>query len=405
MWEGRPVFPVFVGSITGVMLRRDTQNLRLPVPELRRLRLPEEFTETPGSIQRSRRLTVIRDQLRQANRRAAGPFSHPFATRGALSTLREQICDVSRIADAVLLNAECADDHRIHELYADLLSLLQTQQRWTERLENQIWRLESQATLVKRLQQQLAERTSGSDWLWELCEVVARETQALPSGLLLLPEPGHRVLLTNEQLSSSAAWSLEQARLAVFSAVTLLPDVRGADIVAQTLQASAVAWLQLTERDYATSAFAESKWCQREAIANPAPEMSQLIHLAGLILSKSDALSINAAGMIAPPEIERFYGALSGAFEAEPIPVEDSVMARAICQSLGLTTVEPQNLHVNTGANDDAAIVLTHKLRWHHGTTGDSGQPAMVTRSRIKRPHFAVNHSPKTSLTVFARED
>lgn len=375
------------------------------MPELRRLRLPAEFTETPESIQRTRRLTVIRDQLRQANRRAAGPFSHPFATRGSLSTLREQICDVSRIADAVLLNAESADDHRIHELYADLLSLLQTQQRWTERLENQIWRLESQATLVKRLQQQLAERASGSDRLWELCEVVARETQALPTGLLLLPEPGHRVLLTNGQLSSSASWSLEQARIAVFSALTLLPEVRGADIVAQTLQASAAAWLKFTERDYATSAFAESKWCQREAIANPTAEVSRLISLTGLVLSKADALSMNAVGMIAPPEIERFYSALPVAMEAEPMPIDDSEMTRAICQSLGLTTAEPQNSKVPLGANDDAAIVLTHKLRWHHGTKGDSSQPAPATRSGVRRPHFAVTNTPITSLTVFARED
>ncbi|MCA9008185.1 MAG: hypothetical protein KDB01_00490 [Planctomycetaceae bacterium] len=375
------------------------------MPESRRLRLPEEFTETPESIQRTRRLTVIRDQLRQANRRAAGPFSHPFSTRGSLSKLREQICDVSRIADAVLLNAESADEHRIHELSADLLSLLQTQRRWTERLENQIWRLESQAAFVKRLQQQLNERSSGSDRLWELCEVVARETQALPTGLLLLPEPGHRVLLSNGQLSSSASWSLEQARLAVFSAVTLLPEVRGADIVAQTLQSSAAAWLQLTERDEATSVFAESRWCQREAIANPTAEVSRLISLTGLVLSKADALSMNAVGMIAPPEIEKFYGALPLALDAEPMPVEDSVMARAVCQSLGLTTAEPQNFSVRPEANDDAAIVLTHKLRWHRGTTGDSSQPAPTARSRVRRPHFAVTHSPITSLTVFARED
>lgn len=375
------------------------------MPESRRLRLQEEFTEPPESVRRARRLTVLRDQMRQANRRAAGPFSHPFATRGSLSKLREQICDVSRIADAVLLNAESADENRIHELYADVKSLLQTQQHWTERLENQIWRLESQAALGKRIQQQLTERSSGSDRLWELCDVIARETQALPTGLLLLPEPGHRVLLTGEHLSSSASWSLEQARLAVFSAVTLLPEVRGADIVARTLQTSAAAWLQFAERDYETSAFADSRWCQREAIANPNAEMSRLISLTGLVLSKSDTLSMSATGMIAPPEIEKFYSALPAAIEAESIPVEDSVMARAICQSLGLMTDDSQNLNVNVDAEDDAAIVLTHKLRWHAGTTGDSGQRAPATRSRIKRPHFAMTNSPITSLTVFARED
>ena len=69
------------------------------------LRLAEEFVQTPDTIRRARRLEVLQDQLQRANRRAAGPFSHPFATRESLSKLREQIRDVSRVADAVMLNS------------------------------------------------------------------------------------------------------------------------------------------------------------------------------------------------------------------------------------------------------------------------------------------------------------
>ena len=369
------------------------------------LRLAEEFVQTPETMRRSRRLGVLQDQLQLANRRAAGPFSHPFSTRGSLSKLREQIRDVSRVADAVMLNAESASDHRITELCADLRSLLLTQQRWTDRLENQIWRLESQASLMRRLQRLLVDRSPGNDRLWELCEAIARETQALPSGLLLLPEPGHRVLLANDHMSARAAWSLEQARLAVFSGVTLLPDVRGADIVAQTLQASSTDLLEIAGRDHDTSVFAESLWLQRPAIAGPTEDVSRLINLAGTVLKATDTLSQTALDRIVPPAIEEFYGGLSVSIEAGSLAEEDMTMARAICHALGLPFTNPQTNIVAPAATDDAAIVLTHKLRWHDGTTNDAAERPQSTRARMKRPHFAATNSPAPSLTLFAREE
>ena len=57
------------------------------------LRLAEEFARTPDTVRRLRRLENLQDQLHRAHRRAAGPFSHPFATGGSLSKLREQIRD------------------------------------------------------------------------------------------------------------------------------------------------------------------------------------------------------------------------------------------------------------------------------------------------------------------------
>ena len=369
------------------------------------LRLAEEFVQTPETMRRSRRLQVLQDQLQLANRRAAGPFSHPFASRGSLSGLREQIRDVSRVADAVMLNAESASDYRINELCADVRSLLQTQQRWTDRLENQIWRLESQASLMQRLQRLLLDGSPGNDRLWELCDVIARETQALPSGLLLLPEPGHRILLANDHISSRASWSLEQARLAVFSGVTLLPDVRGADIVAQTLKALSSDLLELARRNHDASVFAEPSWMKRIAIAGPVEEVSRLINLAGTVLTAIDTLSQTAMDFILPPAIEEFYGGLSVAIEANSIGVEDIAMARAICQTLGLPLKNSETGSVDRAATDDAAIVLTHKLRWHDGTANEAVERPQFTRACMRRPHFATSNSPTAPLTLFARDE
>ncbi len=369
------------------------------------LRLAEEFVQTPESLRRSRRLEVLQDQLQRVNRRAAGPFSHPFATCGSLSKLREQIRDVSRVTDAVMLNAESASDQRMHELCSDLRSLLQTQQRWTDRLENQIWRLESQVSLMRRLQQLLLDPSPRNDRLWELCEVIARETQALPSGLLLLPEPGHRVLLTPDHVSSRASWSLEQARLAAFSAVTLLPDVRGADIVAQTLHASSLSLLEFAGQDHAMSVFSEPLWMHRAAIAGPTDEVSRLIHLAGVVLTATDTLSLNSVDHIVPPAIEEFYAGLSGAIETNSFPDEDTAMARAICLSLGLPGATSRTTSAGPSATDDAAIVLTHKLRWHDGAAHDSASQHTLPRSRMRRPHFAAPDAAAPALSLFVRED
>ena len=370
------------------------------------LRLAEEFARTPDTVRRLRRLENLQDQLHRAHRRAAGPFSHPFATGGSLSKLREQIRDVSRVADAVLLNSESASDHRINDLCSDLKSLLQTQQRWTDRLENQIWRLESQASLMRRLQQLLLERSPDSDRLWELCEAIARETQALPSGLLLLPEPGQQILLSQNRVTSPVSWLLEQARLAVFSGVTLLPDVRGADIVAQTLQASSSQLLEFAGRDYGASVFAEARWIQRAAFAGPTEKkMARLIRMAGHVLLATDSLSLTAVDRIVPPAIQEFYGGLSVSIEANSSADEDIAMAHAICHTLGLPIAKSQPISVDPAAIDDAAIVLTHKLRWHDGTLNDSTQQSASAQSRMRCPHFAATGPSKTSLTVFSSEE
>lgn len=375
--------------------------------EVSTLLLSDESLRTPETMRRTRRLEVLQNQLQQANRRAAGPFSHPFAVRGTLAKLSEQIRDVSRVTDAVMLNAETASDQRVHEICSDIRSLLQTQQRWTDRLENQIWRLESQTSLMRRLQKLLQDRSPGNDRMWELCETIARETQALPTGLLLLPEPGHRVLLSNDPLTSRVSWSIEQARLAVFAAITVLPKVRGADIVAQTLHAASSHLLEFAGREIDASVFSESQWMQRDVIANPNQQQSRLIEQAGHVLSATDSLSLTALDLFVPPAIEDFYRGLLATIESSSLNDEDLTMAHAICDTLGLSAANSNSRpdNVDAVAVDDAAIVLTHKLRWHDGEPRHAAKPAGASRSRLRRPHFAVTGGAAVALTVFARED
>lgn len=391
---------------------RNKFDLRLPVSDVSTLLPSEESLRAPETMRRTRRLEALQNQLQRANRRAAGPFSHPFAIRGTLAKLSEQIRDVSRVTDAVMLNAEIASDQRVNEICSDIKSLLQTQQRWTDRLENQIWRLESQTSLMRRLQKLLQDRSPGNDRMWELCETIARETQALPTGMLLLPEPGHRVLLSNDPLTSRVSWSIEQARLAVFAAVTVLPDVRGADIVARTLHAASSHLLEFAGRDLDTSVFSESQWMQRDVIANHHQKQSRLIEQAGHVLSATDSLSMTVLEMIVPPAIEDFYGGLLATIAASALNEEDLTMAHAICNALGLSAANTTSRHDKIDlvagdavAVDDAAIVLTHKLRWHDGAQSHAAKPAGESHSRIRRPHFAAAGGAGAALTVFARED
>lgn len=371
------------------------------------LRLSEEILPTPETMRRTRRMEVLQDELQRANRRAAAPFSHPFAVRGTLAKLSEQIRDVSRVADAVMLNAESASDQRVNEICSDLKSLLQTQQRWTDRLENQLWRLESQTSLMRRLQKLLQDRSPGNDRMWELCETIARDTQALPTGLLLLPEPGHRVLFSNDSVTSRVSWSIEQARLAVFSAVTLMPKARGAEIVAQTLHAASSHLMEFAGRDIDTSVFSESLWTQRGTIDNPNQQQTRLIEQAGNVLTAADSLSLTALDLIVPPAIEDFYQGLLATIASTSLNDEDLTMVHAICNALGLSA---ENANSQSGKSDavvadDAVIVLTHKLRWHDGVPSNVAKPVGELRSRIRRPHFAASGGAGAALTVFARED
>ncbi len=370
------------------------------------LRLAADLTHNSETLRRSRRLEILRDQFRQANRRAAGPFSHPFATRGSLAKLREQIRDVSRIIDAVLLNAESASDQRFSELFGDLSGLLQTQERWTDRLENQIWRLESQSSLLQRLRQVLGQQPPSDKELWSLCEVVARETQALPTGLLLLPEPGHGLLLPTDDVPARCAAVLEQARLAVFTAMKLLPDERGADIVAQTLHAASSHLLRLVDRNRDSSVFAQSQWQQRAAIAIPTVETLQLIKVAGHFLTVAETLSNSAVDHIAPPAIPEFFAGLHEAIDRNPeISGSEIEMAHAVCEALGLTDVRAGTSRIDDEPAADTAIVLTHKLRWHDAESSDGKSASVFRPAHSRRPHFPATGLPTTTLTVFARED
>lgn len=390
----------------GIKLQRLMCLMRFPVSKIPCLRLAEDLGGSEESSSGLRRLQILREEFRRANRRAAGPFSHPFATRGSLSKLREQIRDVSRVSDAVLLNAEFTNGLRLNELCNDLKGLLQTQEHWTDRLENQIWRIESQSSLMKRLKNLLLNRSPANEELWGICQIIAQQTQALPSGLMLLPEPGHRLIMADDSESAAPSWAIEHARLAVFAAITMLPEVRGADIVAQTLHAAAPKMLTHMGQSQHDSVFTQPHWLNRAAISDPAPDMRQLIKVAGHLLSAAETHSATAADTIVPASIKEFFGQISTIMQTHSVISETDVSKiDALCTAIGLTVAQNSNTQDMNSTVDDSAIVLTHKLRWHAGSETESGFRPSKNSGRPRRPHFSAAGLSTASLSVFSRED
>lgn len=376
-----------------------------------------------GSVEtfsRSRRLQILREQLVHENRRSAGPFSHPLATRGPLWLLRDQIRDVSRIADAVATSADSATDARLNELCADLRRLLQTQQRWTERLENQIWRMESQANLMRRLQQTLLQGSPGTDLLWELCELIARETQSIPDGLLLFPEPGQRIVVPSGGVNHLAATAVEHARFSVFAAMTLSPNLRSADLAAESLRLSAGRIMADLETQSDPEAVAELR-AFAERIRQSTPEKStgvdglQLIHTTADFATQVDNLSATAVDRIVPPDIREFYNSLTESWpESQHQEEAQYELAKAVCSALGLSAPEKAEDAVISDRSE--RLVLTHKLRWHAGE-GDLRQLASkdsvseeksasglsrLPGPKIRRPKFLNGPSETPRFTVFS---
>lgn len=359
---------------------------------------------SPESRNRSRQLGVLREQLTRENRRSAGPFSHPLASQGPLFRLREQIRDVSRIADAVAASADSATDARLNELCSDIRRLIQTQQGWTSRLENQIWRLESQGKLMRRLLQFSAPGSSGTDQLRDLCELIARETQSVPDGLLLLPEPGHRIALPADGVNHLAAMAIEQARFSVFVAMSLLPDGRGADLVAGTFHASASTVTQSAPLNSADAALQIMRsFAEQVMRSTPLRELSgsssRIVSLTCELLARIERLSFTAADCIVPPGIKEFYGTIAEDWPSS-LDGDEQQMARSICIALGLTdATSAERTGIEAG---DERLVLTHKLRWHGGENSFEETSAPRTgRKRLRPPHFLKASKEAPRFAVF----
>lgn len=340
---------------------------------------------------RSRRIGVLRDQLRRENRRSAGPFSHLLAVRGPLSKLSDQIRDVSRIAEAVAHSAEVAGDRKIDELCANLRRLLQTQQRWTERLENQIWRLESQTRLMRRLQQVLLQHSPATDQIWELCEQIARETQSLPDGLLLLPEPGQRIVMTAQGINQLAASAIERARYSVFAAMTIQPDVRGADIAAGAFRqwahrASGLMIPSIDERSVEQFAGQLMSALSTKTVPDSS---SQLISASEEFSQRVDRHSETAADNVVPPEVRQFFRVIWDDWTPD---ADEQAMATQVSEAFG---IDP-NVNAPVTEETDDRLVLAHKLRWHDGAAGSTRQ---------RSPHFQSASAASLRLSVVSDLD
>jgi len=367
------------------------------------------FDAKPSS--HSRRLELLREQLLRENRRSAGPFSHPLVSRGPLWDLGERIRDVSRIADAVATNADSATDARLDDLCSDLRRLLETQRRWTERLENQIWRLESQSKLMRRLQQLLLHGSPGTDHIWEMCELIARETQAVPDGLLLLPEPGHRISLSSDGVNFLASMAIEKARLSVFAAASLLPQVRGADLVAGAFHVSASRIIQaIALNPFEDSVTPTQAFAQQLTLLTPqvpmANETMQLLELMNGFTSEVEKLSTETTDRAVPSIIKDFYRAIADRWpDSHPDEDLDQEMVRSICLAFGLMPHDA-NLQHPAVESDDGSLVLTHKLRWHAGeqpiaVASENSTPPLQGK-RLRRPNFLKAATDGPTFSVFA---
>ena len=385
----------------------------------------QKYLGSAESLNRSRRLSLLREQLVRENRRSAAPFSHPLASRGPLHALCNQIRDVSRIADAIAISADSASEGRLQELCSDLRRLLQTQQRWTERLENQIWRLETQGKLMRRLQQVLQHGSPGTDEIWELCELIARETQAIPEGILLLPEPGHRFTIAQDGPNGFAARTIEKARLCVFAGMSILPDVRGAELVAATFLSCINQRTGIFPDSADTLHDADRQAIQQlsdalEASSIARPLSSDGVRLVNVATDFSEYLeqhALKAAENLVPPAIREYYSALTESWPSLLHRDEASQeMARSLCSALGLT--EPAESVARTCHEDgDEKLVLFHKLRWHEGETSSESEEnssfdsssslAEQPSKAIRRPRFLQSASTAgagSRFRVFSEE-
>ncbi|MEZ6043869.1 MAG: hypothetical protein R3C20_25510 [Planctomycetaceae bacterium] len=416
----------------------------------------------------ARRLFALREQLKRLNKRSSGPFSHPLSTHGPLRQLREHICDLSRLADAALLSAEISESSHSQTLLKDLRVLLKTLQAWTSRLENQIWRLESQQMWTDRLQKILAERCVSEESVTSFCDAISRETISVPCGSLLLPEPGlpvvrhcsgsnSRPILPTELSASNSGrcagldkdpgWSVEQIRISVYTASTILPEMRASDVAVRALQLSSEKLrLILPSTTSSTSAMqppvcvaAEPHSIFAGGIAVPghrgSEEQPDLPLLDSLCLSAQTALqwihetSLSAGEMLIPPAVADFYRPvlirLSSEPDASPLNLRNHQMKGQILKLLGIRDGDYVTDSTDAGAspsNSASALslsateeqlgrsaILAHKLRWHagepparSGMASAAKKPSHAEKGPTR--HFRSHAVPPASLSIIREE-
>lgn len=353
----------------------------------------------------SRRLHQLREQLRRENRRAAGPFSHRLAADGPLWKLREQIRDVSRLAEAILISLDEAPESRRQGMCSDLRRLIVTQSKWTERLENQVWRLESQMRLMRRLQETLSHGTPCTDQILELCEIIALESWTMPEGLLLLPEPGQRIILPSNGPAELAARCVESARWTVFSGMSLLPHLKGSELAYSAISNCTHGWLQKqatvtlsSERDESIRMMA-NRLRTELSVRSVGEEAKEFAETVGRFSEAVEHRSLSASDTIVPPALAEFFGSetLLDATSSRWNAVE-------LARSFGLKL--PESCSILAEQNGDEKLVLTHKLRWHSGAEESAVERSVpAPHTSAKRPHFRLHtEASEQSMTTSASD-
>ncbi|MBL8815301.1 MAG: hypothetical protein JNL58_04680 [Planctomyces sp.] len=355
-----------------------------------------------------RRLESLRNQLTAQNRRATGPFSHPLAKLGPLQKLREHIRDLSRLADAAILNAEASSPERMQTLINDLKMLLQTQQSWTDRLENQIWRLESQAKWQNQLLELIRSENLNPCDLGEFCSGLAGETTSLPSGILLLPEPGLSFAPERAFVgwSRSLSWTVEMARISAFTASSLHPDLAGDHLVRSALLASIHSAKDVSEDIHQTDSFRQVIQICVDSQQPVAHSVSNLVQLVRRFMLLIEDVSLSSQDRLIPPELVDLYSRscrqLSSVTHVADSGNKDVTsgcrdfettgsMVQEFVKSIGLTNLEKAAFAVGE------STILTHKLRWHDAE--------MPSRNRRSHTNSIVAAPAKPKLLLICDED
>ncbi len=393
----------------------------------------------------ARRLQALREQLRKLNRRSSGPFSHQLARRGPLSRLRDHICDLSRLADAAILSAESAHRRHSETLVKDLRLLLKALQSWTERLENQIWRLESQSMWSSRLDAVVSEKPIQTESLVRFCDDIARETLSIPNGLLLLPEPGLPISASAQaglvsqigtlegRLDSASSgnsnspahatdsgWSVEQIRVSVFSAGLLLPEMRAIQVATAALQYSASnnQWLRqklglqdqrlqnLPKNDVLSAGFkAFDSQEQAFPTVDPGPRIAipssgraddrlwpasefgcfDLCQATAIALQKIHNISLAGGQLLIPPSPADFYGQAYSPFSNQKATLTDRILNQLGIAAKPDGSADSQASHDQSySLRGQKSLVTPESTILTHKLRwhdGDSSQPA-------RRPHL-----------------
>ena len=166
----------------------------------------------------------LRIDSQRQNRRLGTPLSQKEVCNPAISRIVDQIRILVRLIDSELLKYDMSSESVLPP--ESIRSLIELNNRWADRLENQIWLLEDNLQHGKQLNDLLCKLFGGGASAFPSFDRFAHEfadrIHQIPEAHLLLPEPG---LILSEELaghvepgmSESIAKALQTTRLVAWA--------------------------------------------------------------------------------------------------------------------------------------------------------------------------------------------